>query len=290
MSSTVDALVVGRRLVDDLVAAAEKGDDAAAGALVDLASHATNAVRSFYGSPNLDMGWICEQMSREDRPVPDEPLDPHRFWLGPVDQPEPNPSPAENDRRREVIRQIAKKRQDFPVMKSYFFRREPDPKLWVKEIGLGKELPWKNKRITEHDRLFDLITRVIYPDFEEIRGSATIKRNCLETDILALDPLCLATAPKWAPLMAQWADLMVSDLEPGSFLFDLAKPRRALEKRISKARTRLKKRFPGELDFLEETKKEAKAKEISMRQLSHADLINGLAEAMAARLKSILKK
>ncbi len=65
MSSTDDALVVGRRLVGDLVAAAEKGDDAAAGALVDLASHATNAVRSFYGSPNLDIGWIVEQMSRE---------------------------------------------------------------------------------------------------------------------------------------------------------------------------------------------------------------------------------
>ncbi len=179
-------------------------------------------------------------------------------------------------------------------MKSYYYRHEPDSKLWIKDIELGKELPWKNKRIEERDQLFHFITRVIYPEFETIRETPPVICTILEGDIRSLGPLCKATAPKWAPHMASWAVLNGFDLRPGSHWHELANPKRALAHKKHTAQKRLNKKFPRKLDsriyWKEMTEMQVWQTEIDDMKLTDADLQNGLAEEIAKRLKSILKK
>jgi len=259
------ALSIGRAQVNQLYRGAAIGKAKAVKDLVELASYATQTVQRLWeeNDPTSVKG-----SARKNRL-----------------------------RRREQFNQAARERDDFPVIQSWRKSRNHSVSTMLAALPLAEDGIWKTKKIEQEVSgagMHYLILDEIYPRFQWLRRS-TVRLSGLEGTIQSLPSLCLATRNKWAQVASKYcASTMYAGIErlrdSKTWMHALANPKRQLAKRVGKARTRLGKRYVGELDFLEAAKKQVRGERIDGRKISDADIFAGLTEAISARLKCILKK
>jgi hypothetical protein len=258
-------LSIGRAKINQLYNQGMAGDAKAVKALVGLAAYAAESV--------------------------------YDFWR--LNDPALAPAKAakKQRRRREMLKRAASERDDFPLLHSWRKNRNHHNKAMLAELRLAEKSIWKTSDISQDKTgagMHYLLLDVIYPHFQWLRRQ-TDRRTGLEGKIQALPPLRLATRKKWAAVST---DYCASDLfagmtvlrDRGTWINRLAKPERQLAKRKAKATKRLKRKYSGELDALQETRKQLWQNRIDQMQFTDADLLTGLTEAISARLKNILKK
>jgi len=229
--------------VSKLKRAALTGDAEAATALVKIASSAVSALDWIW------WGWDCETTSPEYE--------------------------KRREPKREMLRQIAKKRDSWPV--SYHCRegKRKDTAQMMKELGLGTGTPLKVVGV-EDGMMLHWVTCLSY----EI-GNPTAEN-----------------AREWPRRALEWMDsfegIRTALRDPKTWLYELANPERQKKKRRSKAikalnrwENKTKKRHRSRKLSVEEAEaKMERLKRINSRDVvSEGDIVSGFKEAIAAYLR-----
>jgi hypothetical protein len=261
-------LTIGKRQVNRLHNAAVKGDAQATKDLVALAVYAAYTVQDFWG---------------------------HLNWPGNIEY---STAEIERDKRRALLKQAARQRDDFPFLCSWQKSRNRITKEMRDEIEplLGANGIWKTKKIKQDESgagMHFLLHDCVYPEFEFLRASPD-KLQGLEGEIQKLPRLTRKTCGRWATLAAKWCATWPDALEtPGCWLHRLAiKEAEALfKKRITKAKKAFQRakragRYAGRSGIAPVLRQH----KIASMNVRETDFVNGLRNAIKKRLYSILKK
>ncbi len=190
-----------------------------------------------------------------------------------------------------AVKLAAMRREDFPMLKSRLQSTEARYKKMIKKVNPGSGLPIKvTKAGLERagvSGLKEWLRVEVIPAFDWMREKVPAD---LEPHNLA--PLSSISINAWAEAITAyfWKNYPKGFEDPNSSFYKAANAKRAFGRRWTRRVATLGRKYEGELDCVEATKKQKAEAKIAAMEPTAADIQNGFKEAVKRCLVGLVKK
>ncbi|MBW8782972.1 MAG: hypothetical protein JF599_13955 [Verrucomicrobia bacterium] len=190
-----------------------------------------------------------------------------------------------------VVSEAALRREDFPMLWSRHEKTRACYERMIKKVKPGSSLPVKVTTAGQERAISSGLKKwlrgEVIPTFDRMRLHVPAALGAHN-----LGALSSKSIDAWVEVITAyvWENYPEAFTDPNSLFYQAANTKRAVGRKRARRIKTLRKKYDGELDALDATRKQVRAVKIAETESTKADIKNGFKEAVKRCLVGLVKK